>query len=261
MGIRNQTAWLFRGVFAAAAGLAVTAAAAADLPTTKSPPAPAPVVGTVTPRFFVKAGFLYAINETSSKLYTEVAPGSPQFEIPGVGAKIGNVATLGVEAGYFVLPNISVDLAAGIPMWAGDRSKGTPVGFPFPSNDTLLARVMPSFVPLTVLYHFDQFGMFQPYIGGGVAAVFSFETKDEFNTGVTVDPTVGLVLQAGADTMIDQHWGWTFDVKKVFADVTSHGTGDNLAAIGGPPVILPLAGTQKTYFQPWVLSTGITYRW
>ena len=83
----------------------------------------------------------------------------------------------------------------------------------------MLAKIMPSFIPLTVLYHFNQFGTFQPYIGGGVAAVFSFQTKDEFNTGVIVDPTVGLVLQGGADVMIDQHWGWTFDVKKLFADV------------------------------------------
>lgn len=259
MGIRFQRAWLC----GAASMLAITSASAADLPTTKAPPAPAPapVVAPITPGFFVKAGFLYAINQSSSKLYTQVAPGSPQFEIPGVGARVGNVATLGVEAGYYVTPNISVDIAAGIPMWASDKSKGTPIGFPFPPDGTTLAKIMPSFVPLTVLYHFNQFGMFQPYIGGGVAAVFSFQTRDDFNTGVTVDPTVGLVLQGGADVMIDQHWGWTFDVKKVFADATSHGTGDNLAAIGGPPVILPLAGTQKTYFQPWVLSTGLTYRW
>ena len=92
---------------------------------------------------------------------------------------------------------------------------------------------MPSFVPVTVLYHFNQFGAFQPYLGGGVAAVFSFGTKDEFQTGVKVDPTVGLVLQGGADVMIDQHWGWSFDVKKVFAQVTSHGTGDNVDRAGG----------------------------
>ena len=101
-------------------------------------------------------------------------------------------------------------------------------GSPLPPSGTTLAKTMPSFIPLTVLYHFDQFGMFQPYIGGGVAAVFSFKAKDEFNTGVSVDPTIGLALQAGTDVMIDQHWGWSFDVKKLFADVTSHATGDNL---------------------------------
>ena len=260
MGNRFHIFW--PGV--AAAFMGASAAAAADLPTTKSPPppAPAPVVATVTPGFFVKAGFLYAINNSSSKLYSQDLLGlgtGPQFQIPGVGATIGNVATLGVEAGYFVTPNISIDIAAGIPVWANDKSKGSPpLGAPptylgLPANGTTLAKIMPSFVPVTVLYHFNQFGAFQPYVGAGAAAVFSFRTKDEFNTGVKVDPNIGFVLQAGADYMLDQHWGVTFDVKKVFAEVTSHATGD----VGVP---FPLAGTQKTYFQPWVLSTGVTYR-
>ena len=71
MGIRSNFAWLFRGAVVTAVALTVTAAAAADYPTKKkAPPAPAPaVVAPVTPGFFVKAGFLYAINESSSKLY------------------------------------------------------------------------------------------------------------------------------------------------------------------------------------------------
>jgi len=268
------------GTAAAAVALAVTAAAAAaDYPTKKAPPpAPAPVVvAPVTPGFFVKAGFLYAINQTSAKLYSQPAPvpGLAQERLDGVGATVGNVATLGVEAGYFVTPNVSIDIAAGLPMWAKDKTKGTP-GCPFglagcpvvnalplPPSGTTLAKIQPSFVPVTVNYHFKQFGAFQPYVGAGVAAVFSFQTKDAFNTGVKVNPAVGLVLQGGADYMLDEHWGVTFDVKKVFAHVTSHATGDNLATLGGsyPPIPLAVTATQKTYFQPWVLSTGITYRW
>ena len=276
MGIQYQSGWLFSCAVAAAAALTVTAAAAADYPTKKAPP-PAPVVVAPVPSgFFVKAGFLYGINQTSSKLYSQspINPTGPEIPNVGVGATIGNVATLGFEAGDFVTPNVSIDVSAGIPMWANDKTKGAP-GFPFelstsppyyplPPNGTTLAKVMPSFVPLTVLYHFNQFGAFQPYVGGGVAAVFSFQTKDEFNTGVTVDPTIGLVAQAGADVMIDQHWGWSFDVKKVFANVTGHATGDSLAYLGSPYTGLgnaaPLSGTQKIYFQPWVLSTGVTYR-
>jgi outer membrane protein len=260
MGNRYQSAWLFRGVVAAVAALAVTAAVAADYPTKKAPP-PAPVVASVPSRFFVKAGFLYAINNSSSKLYSQPALGYPEQQLVGVGATVGNVATLGLEAGYYVTPNVSIDVSAGVPMWASVKTKGTP-SYPFslPPDGTTLSKVMPSFVPVTLLYHFNQFGAFQPYIGAGVAAVFSFQTKDNFNTGVTVDPTIGLVLQGGADVMIDQHWGWTFDVRKLFANATSHSTGDNLAVLGIPEQV-PVTGTQKTYFQPWVLSTGVTYRW
>ena len=263
MGVRSNSTWLFRAATVMAAALAVGSAAAADYPTKKqAPPAPAPVVvAPITPGFFVKAGFLYAVNQSSSKLYSQIAPGGPQYEIPGLGATFSNVATLGLEAGYYVTPNVSIDVSAGVPMWVTDKTKGTTAVGPYPVPDgTLIAKVMPAFVPLTVLYHFNQFGAFQPYVGAGIAPVFALAHQDALNTGVTVDPTVGFVLQAGADVMIDQHWGWTVDVKKLFAEVTSHSTGDNLAVIGGPPVIYPLAGTQKTNFQPWILSTGVTYR-
>ena len=257
MNDRIQFSWLFRAAAAAAVALAVTAAAAADYPTKKAPPpAPAPVVvAPVTPGFFVKAGFLYAINQSSSKLY---AGGS---QILGVGATFSNVATLGLEAGYYVTPNVSIDVSAGVPMWVTDKTKGAMTA-PLPVPDgTLIAKIMPAFVPVTALYHFNQFGAFQPYLGAGVAPVFALAHRDAFNTGVTVDPTVGLVLQAGADVMIDQHWGWTVDVKKLFAEVTSHATGDNLSVISLPGGIIPIAGEQKTIFQPWILSTGLTYRW
>jgi outer membrane protein len=261
MGIQYQSGWLLRCAVAAAAALAVTAAAAADYPTKKAPPpAPAPVVvAPITPGFFVKAGFLYGINQTSSKLYSQIPPGGGlQYGLPGVGATLANVATLGVEVGYYVTPNLSIDVSAGVPMWATDKTKGTPTTFPLPSG-TPLAKVMPSFVPVTLLYHFNQFGAVQPYLGAGPAAVFSFQTQDGFDTNVTVEPTVGIVLQGGADVMIDQHWGWGFDVKKLFAHAESHGTGENFALLGLGPE-LPVASSQRTYFEPWVLSTGVTYR-
>jgi outer membrane protein len=255
MGIRHQSGGLFRSAVAAAIALAATAAAAADYPTKKAPPpAPAPVVAPVPSGFFVKAGFLYAINQSSSKLY------AGGVQVPGVNATFSNVATLGLEAGYYVRPDLSIDVSAGVPMWVTDKLKGATAVGPYPVPDgTLIANVMPSFVPVTLLYHFNQFGAFQPYLGGGFAPVFALAHRDAFNTGVTVDPTVGLVLQGGADVMIDQHWGWSVDVKKLFAEVTSHSTGDNLAVVGVPTTIA-VPGEQKTYFQPWVLSTGVTYR-
>jgi outer membrane protein len=250
--------------------LGMTAGAnAADLLTSKSaPPAPTPVAAPQL-GFFVKLGATYAINNSTSKLYSQVpfalAHGvTTQFEIPGVGAKVANVFTAGFEAGYFVTPNISIDVSGGIPMYAAVTTKGTiPASSPVPPipSGTRLSSVMPSFVPITALYHFTQWGQFQPYVGAGIAPVFSFAQKSGFNTGVTVDPTVGLVLQAGTDVMFDNHWGWSLDVKRLFANATSHSTGDNLAAVFGPhyPTV-PIAGTLKINFQPWILSTGVTYR-
>jgi outer membrane protein len=242
-------------------GLSV-AGHAADLPTSKPAPAlpapaPPPPLG-----FFVKLGFTYGINTSSSKLYSQQVPipGAPQFQIPGVGASVGNVATLGVEAGYFFTPNISVDVSGGIPVFAAVKTQGQfPPGLLPVPDGTRLSSVMPSFIPVTLLYHFNQWGQFQPYLGGGLAPVFSFGEKSGFNTGVSVNPALGFVLQGGADFMFDNHWGWSFDVKKLFANTTAHFTGLNLAEIGLAGNV-PVAGTLKTNYQPWVLSTGVTYR-
>jgi outer membrane protein len=252
---------LLGGAASALLGIA-GAAGAADLPTSKAPPAPAPVVEASLP-FFVKLGLTYAINTSSSKIYSQsparLAVGDPtQYQVPGLGADLSNIATLGVEAGYYVLPNISVDISGGIPMWVKDTTKGTPPNN-IPPSGTRLGSYLAGIIPVTVVYHFTQWGQIQPYLGVGLAPVFSFAQRNGFNTGITVDPTIGLVLQAGADIMFDRHWGWSFDVKKVFSSTKDHATGDDLTVIGIPSQ-LPLRSTQKVNFQPWLLSTGVMYR-
>ena len=235
----------------------------------KPPPAPAPIAD-APPSFFVKLAFSYALNTSSSKIYSQSPPAlgagiSTQFQIPGVGANIADIATLGFEAGYFVTPNVSIDVSGGFPLWAKVTSKGA-FAVPVPGlgsllvpSGTELTSVAPSFIPVTVLYHVTQFGRLQPYVGAGIAPVFSLRQRSAFNTGVTVDPTVGLIVEAGADVMLDRHWGWSFDVKKLFANGEAHSAGVNLAVLGAP-VTAPLAGTLKTHFQPWVFSTGVDYR-
>ena len=240
------------------AGVGAGAARGADL----QPPIPAPATTPLAPAslgFFIKVGVTFAVNTSSSKLYSEQLPGGPLPEIPGVGANFSNVATLGLEAGYFITPNLSLDVSGGIPLWVNDTTKGaSPTGIP--PDSTRLGAFMPAIVPVTAVYRFTQLGPFQPYLGAGFAPIFSFAQRDAFITGSTVDSTVGLVLQGGADIMIDNHWGWSFDVKKVFANSQSHGTGENFSTIGVPLGELPLTSAQKVNFQPWLLSTGVTYR-
>jgi outer membrane protein len=238
-----------------------SSASAADLLPAVAPQ-PIPVLQEIPLGFFVKLGFIYAINTTTSHLYSQQVPvpGASQYKIPGVRAILGDVATLGFEGGYLVTPNVSIDLAGGIPMYAKVKTTGAfPPGSLPVASGTKLSTVMPSIIPLTVLYHFEQFGRFQPYIGGGAAAVFSFTQKNGFSTDVRVDPTVGLALQAGADIMLDSHWGWSIDVKKVFAYGETHTKGINLSFIGAAGS-LPLQGTLKTRYQPWLLATGVVYR-
>ena len=150
-------------------------ALAADL--TPAPPASAPPVAASQLPFFVKLGFSYVINSSSSKLYSEFAPGSAQLEIPGVGANISNEATLGVEAGYFVTPNVSIDVSAGWPMWVNVTTKGAPPGGGPPPGGAELSSIMSSFVPITALYHFDQFGAIG-LISAPVSLPFSLSRRE-----------------------------------------------------------------------------------
>jgi outer membrane protein len=239
--------------------LAATSALAADLPSAKEPIPYAPVVEDFQP-FFVKIGVTYAINTSTSSLAgqnpTLLARGNGTLFPAGVGATIDNVTTVGFEAGYFVTHNISLNVSGGIPFYVKDRTKGYNPQNPLVPNGTVLSQIMPAIVPITAVYHFDNFGPVRPFLGVGFAPGFSFSNKNAFLGNVAVGGAVGLVLQAGADYMFDRHWGLSFDVKKVFAYVGAHSSQIAIPGVGYVPTVT----TQTVNFQPWLLSTGIVYR-
>ncbi|WP_024280381.1 OmpW family protein [Xanthobacter sp. 126] len=104
---------------------------------------------------------------------------------------------------------------------------------------------------LTLQYHFTDFGPFKPYIGAGVnyTAFFSQESTNPAFSSLKVNDAWGLALQVGFDWMIDRHWGFNVDVKKIFLQ---------------PDFMLQTVG--GAYLQggadlnPWIFGTGVTYR-
>lgn len=215
-------------------------AQAADLPSDKAPLTPPPAVETFQP-MFLKLGFTYAINQSSSHLYLQ---GADQ----GWNATISNVATVGFEAGVFLTKNISINVSGGLPLSANDSIKGGP------RNGQVLTKLYPGIVPVTVVWHFDNFGAFQPYVGVGLAPGFSFSNKDALLTNVQVSGTMNTVVQFGADYMLTPRWGISLDVKKAFSYVTGHG----YVAEAYP--WRQYSVDQHAHFNPWLLSTGILYR-
>src|SRR6266704_4828263 len=117
------------GVFFALAAplLGANMVLAADLPSRKEPPVLAPIVDDFQP-FFVKLGVSFAINESSSRLAGPIAGRVVRGDLgtypQGVGATISNVTTVGVEAGYFITHNISLDVSGGIPFYTKTTTKG-----------------------------------------------------------------------------------------------------------------------------------------
>lgn len=252
-GKRALAGALFGAVLAASPG-----ALAADLPMAKdAPPAPAAVNW---PPIFVKAGFTYALNTSASTIYAQepalLRRGVTDAFNAGIGATLTDVATLGVEAGIYLTPNVSLDVSGGLPFFIKDKTRGYNPNKPHEPNGTVLARIMPALIPVTLVYHFTNFGAFQPYIGAGPSFGFSFSNQNAFLYTVNVGNSVGFVAQAGVDYLIDDHWGVSLDVKKSFNYVQSSAAGALVPGIGAVPAKV----YQHTFFQPWVFSVGLLYR-
>lgn len=102
---------------------------------------------------------------------------------------------------------------------------------------------------LTLQYHFTDFGAFKPYVGAGVnyTLFYNQSGKGAFSD-LDVKNEFGAALQVGFDYMLDEHWGVNFDVKKLFLEP------EWKAKLDGAP----LSGKAK--LDPWLIGTGITYR-
>jgi outer membrane protein W len=216
------------------------AAHAGDLPSIKAPIAD-PVIESFQP-YFLKLGFTYAINQSTSKMYVN---GAQQ----AFGATIADVPTLGFEAGWYVWKNISINVSGGIPVRADDKIFGGGA-----RNGIVLAHLLPAIIPVTVVYHIDGYGAFQPYIGVGAGPGFSFGNRNAYLTNVRVSGAFNTVVQFGFDYMLTQRFGLSFDAKKAFTYLSGHG----VIAPGNP--LAGAAVTQSTHFNPWILSTGVVYR-
>ena|SRR5579871_2732072 len=243
--------WICAGsllaLFTAAAPAADLAAPAAPLP----PPEPEPT------HWFVRLGALAVVNNSSSRLFTQPVYNGfgigPQIYQPGRGESVSNLYTLSVQAGYFFTPNWSIEVMSGFPVWQTTKITGfSPLG---PPGGTVLSKSMPASVPITVAYHLTQLGAFQPYLGVGLAPIFSIAQRDGFVTNPVTDPSIALVLQGGADFMINRNWGVFFDVKTYFDRSVGTSSGLN-TALGA----VHTNSTALTDARPWLFTSGVTYR-
>ena len=230
------------------AALAITRADAADLTPTPEPLPPPP------PIFFVHVGALGAFYSPPDAQSTG---GGFLKSIPVLGGvTLNNVAippsyTVGLEAGYFINPNIALAISAGVPPLMHIKATVF-TGAPALGTD-LVGSVR--FGPLMGVldYHFTQWGPFQPYFGAGAAYVVMFaNTSDGFLSNFSVDPTWCAVAQAGFDLMLTQNWGVFVDAKKlIYLNPDFQGnllnTNVHIRTLGK--------------IDPWIASAGITFKY
>lgn len=162
--------------------------------------------------------------------------------IAGSGVNISTSVVPELDITYFLSPNIAAEIILGVTphkVTGSGTIAGVSVG---------KAWLLPPTV--TLQYHFTNFGAFKPYVGAGPNFTVFFSQKAAGGTVTAVDikNTFGFALQAGFDYMLDEHWGFNFDVKKIFlrpdVDLT----------VGG------VATTGKLNIDPWIIGAGGVYR-
>jgi outer membrane protein len=218
--------------------LAVGWAAAAEL----APTPPAEPLPPTAPTFYVHVGALGGF------LVTNAQPtGGGLFGATNI--DIRPVYTLGLEAGYFVTPNIALALSGAVPPILNFKATGLPPPAGLLGTD-LIGSVRAGSLNALVQYHFTQFGPLQPYFGAGVGYAFVFANiSDGILTNFSVDQNFAFVLEAGADWMLTPNWGVFIDGKKTFFSTDAQGF---------------FAGTpERAHIQldPWLVSSGITFKY
>ncbi len=221
---------------ASAAALALAfvcgSALAADLqttkpPTKKTPPAPAPVIETFDP-------FLIRV-----KGMAVVPDGKGKINGTSIGIDAGDSFVPELELSYFFTKNWAVEAICCLTRNAVKADS--------PLNQTVAHAWL---FPPTVMaqYHFTDFGAFKPYVGVGVNYTHYFDVKTDnilSGTSMKIDDSWGVAGQVGFDYMIDRHWGFNFDVKRVYMEPSWHDS-DGLKG--------------NAHIDPWLIGAGITYR-
>ena len=146
-----------------------------------------------------------------------------------------------LDISYFFTDNIAAELILGT-TYANVMGDG---------SLTAMGRIGKTWLlppTLTLQYHFTDLGRFKPYVGAGATYAIFYNQDADGVQDMDIDNTFGAALQVGFDYMVDDHWGWNVDVKKIFLEP------DYTVTVGGAE----LSGKAK--LNPWLIGTGVTYR-
>ena len=112
------------------------------------------------------------------------------------------------------------------------------------AQDNSKVSVIPT--TFTLRFHPAPYGKLNPYFGGGVAYILSF---NDF-VGAEIENGSGLVVQAGVDYWINNQFLFNFDIKQITAEFDV----DYTNSFNGTPV-------SATYtYDPLLISAGVGLR-
>lgn len=173
---------------------------------------------------------------------SQVRPSSDNGTVLDGAAKldIGNNVRPSASLTYMATPHIGVELLAAAP-FQHDISLSGAVNGKVGSSKQLPPT-------LSLQYHFDPLGIFQPYVGAGVNYTTFFSTHASgplAGSELKLSDSWGLAAQVGTHVRINDNWFLNADVRymNIRTDVKLNGT---------------QIGTAK--IDPWVLTVGVGYR-
>ena len=136
---------------------------------------------------------------------------------------------------YYITKNIALELIAG-----ANKHEVTLNG----ANLGSVGVLPPT---LTVQYHWNDLGAFQPYVGAGINYTYFYDSDLADNTLHIKDSSWGGALQVGTDYEIAKNWYLNADIKYVWmsTDVYVNSTGANLGSLD---------------INPWIFGVGVRYR-
>lgn len=156
----------------------------------------------------------------------------PALGVPADAIHVDERVIPEIDFTYFLTKNIAAELVLTYPQKHDVTLMGAKIGS--------FKHVPPT---LTVQYHFQPEAKFRPYVGVGI----NYTRISSVNLNVPgvgaldlENDSIGGALQAGFDVMLDQHWSFNMDIKKVWigSDVTLKATGAKVSSVGVDPVLI-----------------------
>jgi outer membrane protein len=188
-------------------------------------------------RWFFRAGPTGLFFDSSA----QIALGGKQ--LAGASLTAANNATLILEGGYFVTPDIAVEVSGGIPPRTTFTGKGSIAGL----GELGKATYGPAVV--SVNYYIKGLGSLRPYVGVGEAYAFIFSTQDGAVKNLRVDGNNGFAYQGGFDYRMTKNWSLSADVKHINLKVKAKGE------------LLNAPVAASVTLDPTIVSLGVTYHW
>ena len=166
----------------------------------------------------------------------QLDPANDSKAIPGLGVPSDAIDVEDriipeVDISYFFTKNIAAELVLTYPQKHDVELMGTKIGS--------FKHLPPT---LMVQYHFQPDAKFRPYVGAGVNYTRISSVKLNVPGVGKLDlenDSWGGALQVGFDVMIDKHWSFNVDVKKIWidSDVELKATGMKVSQVGVDPLL------------------------